>query len=117
MPLRDTTAMSSVCMVSPSIVRLNISNATGTDLVWDDLELLHHFSTSTFSTLARKVEHYPMWQVSIPRMSIFILIVHVFRKRKLQTCVQSDKSTTRVPIPETSFGSQDACCMKLLTLK
>jgi len=86
MPLRDTPARDTT-----AIARLNILNATGTDLSWDDLELLHHFSTSTFSTLARKVEHYPMWQVSIPRMSIFILIVHIFRVWKLQTCVQSAK--------------------------
>lgn len=44
-------------------------SSAGDALSWGDLELLHHFSTSTYISLARRVTHYPMWQVSIPTMA------------------------------------------------
>lgn len=36
---------------------------------WDELELLHHFSTATYATLASRNDLRRMWQIQIPRMA------------------------------------------------
>ncbi|KAG5655138.1 hypothetical protein KAF25_001911, partial [Fusarium avenaceum] len=39
-------------------------------LPWEDLELLHHFSTVTYSTLANRQDLLQMWQIRIPKMAM-----------------------------------------------
>ncbi|KFY22934.1 hypothetical protein V493_06228 [Pseudogymnoascus sp. VKM F-4281 (FW-2241)] len=40
------------------------------DALWDELELLHHFSTFTYATLANRDDLRRMWQVRIPKMAL-----------------------------------------------
>lgn len=37
---------------------------------WDELELMHHFSTVTYATLAKRNDLLQMWQIQIPRMAL-----------------------------------------------
>ena len=37
---------------------------------WDDLELLHHYLTDTYTTLAIRNDLRQMWQVAVPKMGI-----------------------------------------------
>ncbi|KAH7187496.1 hypothetical protein BKA60DRAFT_587431 [Fusarium oxysporum] len=39
-------------------------------LPWKDLELLHHFSTVTYTTLAYRQDLLQMWQIQIPKMAM-----------------------------------------------
>lgn len=39
------------------------------DLTWSDLELLHNYSTSTYMTLARRLEDYYLWQNTVPQLA------------------------------------------------
>jgi hypothetical protein len=40
------------------------------NLSWEDLELLHHFSTVTYTTLAYRQDLLQMWQIQIPKMAM-----------------------------------------------
>ncbi|CZR68316.1 uncharacterized protein PAC_18215 [Phialocephala subalpina] len=39
-------------------------------LSWEDLELLHHFSTVTYTTLAYREDLHQMWRIQIPKMAM-----------------------------------------------
>ncbi|KAH6976657.1 hypothetical protein EDB80DRAFT_740005 [Ilyonectria destructans] len=39
-------------------------------LSWEDLELLHHFSTVTYTTLANREDLHQMWRIQIPKMAM-----------------------------------------------
>lgn len=38
-------------------------------VAWDDLELLHHFSTVTYATMGSRYDLRQMWQIQIPKMA------------------------------------------------
>jgi hypothetical protein len=39
-------------------------------LSWEDLELLHHFSTVTYTTLARREDLHQMWRIQVPKVAM-----------------------------------------------
>ncbi|CZR52466.1 uncharacterized protein PAC_02343 [Phialocephala subalpina] len=50
---------------------LGLSESSETDIIsWDDLELLHHFSTITYTTLSDRHDLREMWRIQIPKMAL-----------------------------------------------
>jgi Fungal specific transcription factor domain len=39
-------------------------------VVWDDLELLHHFLTVTYKTMASRNDLQQMWQIQVPKLAL-----------------------------------------------
>lgn len=40
------------------------------NVLWDELELMHHFSTVTYATLATRNDLRQMWQIQVPRLAL-----------------------------------------------
>lgn len=43
--------------------------ASENNVSWDELELMHHFSTVTYATMASRDDLRRMWQIQVPRMA------------------------------------------------
>ncbi|KAN0099844.1 hypothetical protein V8E51_013619 [Hyaloscypha variabilis] len=67
----NSSLLSGVPSPDEANVALESQIPSEADLVpWDDLELLHHYLTNTFTTLASRDHLRRMWQIDIPKLGL-----------------------------------------------
>lgn len=53
-----------------TILASKVPSSEGETLSWEDLELLHHFLTVTYTTLGYREDIHQMWRIQIPKMAM-----------------------------------------------
>jgi hypothetical protein len=66
----DTRSLETLASTEETIFAPRASIPEVENLPWEDLELLHHFSTVTYTTLANRQDLLQMWQIQIPKMAM-----------------------------------------------
>lgn len=66
----DPKSLTTLAPTKERILARRASFSKVETLPWEDLELLHHFSTVTYNTLANRQDLLQMWQIQIPKMAM-----------------------------------------------